>query len=141
MKKYMNAAVVYAVLAMAGGVFFREFTKAHDYTGATTLSVIHTHYFLLGMMFFLLLAVLEKNFGFTGEKTGRALCLYHAGLNLTVIMLLVRGITTVLGTALTDAEDAMISGFAGIGHILLAAGMLLLLLEVRKSAAAQNPGA
>ena len=27
MKRYMNAAQLYAILAMVGGVFYREFTK------------------------------------------------------------------------------------------------------------------
>lgn len=27
MKRYMNMALLYAVLAMVGGVFYREFTK------------------------------------------------------------------------------------------------------------------
>ena len=41
MKRYMNAALLYAVLAMAGGVFYREFTKFTGFTAKTTLSVIH----------------------------------------------------------------------------------------------------
>ena len=61
MKRYMNAALLYAVLAMAGGVFYREFTKFTGFTAKTTLSVIHTHYFMLGMAVFLLLLLLEKN--------------------------------------------------------------------------------
>ena len=73
MKRYMNAALLYAVLAMAGGVFYREFTKFTGFTAKTTLSVIHTHYFMLGMAVFLLLLLLEKNFSFTGPKTGRIL--------------------------------------------------------------------
>ena len=73
MKRYMNTALLYAVLAMAGGVFYREFTKFNGFTGKTTLSVVHTHYFLLGMVFFLLLLLLEKNFSFTDAKTGRVL--------------------------------------------------------------------
>ena len=64
MKRYMNAALLYAVLAMAGGVFYREFTKFTGFTAKTTLSVIHTHYFMLGMAVFLLLLLLEKNFSF-----------------------------------------------------------------------------
>ena len=60
MKRYMNTALLYAVFAMAGGVFYREFTKFNGFTGKTTLSVVHTHYFLLGMVFFLLLLLLEK---------------------------------------------------------------------------------
>mgnify|MGYP002508048422 CR=1 FL=1 len=27
MKRYINAALLYAILAMAGGVFYREFTE------------------------------------------------------------------------------------------------------------------
>ena len=50
MKRYMNTALLYAVFAMAGGVFYREFTKFNGFTGKTTLSVVHTHYFLLGMV-------------------------------------------------------------------------------------------
>lgn len=62
MKRYINTALLYAVLAMAGGVFYREFTKLNGYTDPTALSVVHTHYFLLGMVFFLLLLLLEKTF-------------------------------------------------------------------------------
>ena len=32
MKRYMDTALVYAVLAMAGGVFYREFTKFNGFT-------------------------------------------------------------------------------------------------------------
>lgn len=60
MKRYMNMALVYAILAMVGGVFYREFTKFNGFTGRTTLGVVHTHYFLLGMVFFLLLLLLER---------------------------------------------------------------------------------
>ena len=51
MKRYMNTALLYAILAMAGGVFYREFTKFNGFTDKTTLAVVHTHYFLLGMVF------------------------------------------------------------------------------------------
>lgn len=71
MKRYINMALLYAVFAMAGGVFYWEFTKFNNFTAKTTLGVVHTHYFLLGMVFFLLLLLLEKSFSFTGSKTGR----------------------------------------------------------------------
>ena len=93
MKRYMNCALLYSVLAMAGGVFYREFTKLNAFTGKTTLSVVHTHYFLLGMVVFLLLLLLEKNFSFTGSGTGKVLAVYHTGLNLTALMF---GISLVL---------------------------------------------
>ena len=136
MKRYINAALLYAILAMAGGVFYREFTKFNGFTAKTILSVVHTHYFLLGMVFFLLLLMLEKNLSFTGTTTGRVLFLYHLGLNLTAVMLVVRGITQVLGTPLSSGMSAAISGIAGIGHILLGVSLVLLLLQIRKRVAA-----
>lgn len=138
MKRYMNMALLYAVLAMVGGVFYREFTKINGFTAKTTLAVVHTHYFLLGMVFFLLLILLEKSFSFTGPKTGRVLAVYHIGLNLTVVMFVVRGIVQVLGTALSAGMDAAISGIAGIGHILLGISMVLLLMQIRRSVAGKD---
>ena len=56
---YANLALIYAVAAMVSGVFFREFTKFTQFTGQTRLSVMHTHYFMLGMFFFLILLLLN----------------------------------------------------------------------------------
>ncbi len=131
MKRYINSALLYAVLAMAGGVFYREFTKLNGFTGKTTLSVVHTHYFLLGMVFFLILLLLENNFSYTGAKTGRVLAVYHVGLNLAAAMLVVRGVTQVLVPTLSSGMSAAISGIAGIGHILLGVSMVLLLVQVK----------
>lgn len=132
MKRYANASLLYALIAMAGGVFYREFTKFSGFTGKTALSVVHTHYFLLGMVFFLLLLLLEKSFAFSGEKTGCVLALYHVGLNVTGAALLVRGVAQVLALPLSRAIDASLSGVAGIGHLLLGVSMVLLLLRIRK---------
>lgn len=133
MKRYINTALIYAVLAMAGGVFYREFTKFNGFAAKTSLSVIHAHYFLLGMAFFLLLLLLEKNFSFTGAKTGRILAVYHIGLNLTAVMLGVRGVTQVLRPALSSGMSAAISGIAGIGHILIGVSIILLLVQIKRS--------
>ena len=135
MKRCMNASLLYAILAMVGGVFYREFTKFNGFTAGTTLGVVHTHYFLLGMVFFLLLLLLEKSFSFMGTKTKRVLTAYQVGLNLTAVMFVVRGVPQVLGTELSTGMNAAISGIAGIGHILLGISMVMLLLQVRKSVA------
>lgn len=134
MKRYANAALAYALLAMAGGVFYREFTKFNGFTGKTTLSVVHTHYFLLGMVFFLLLLLLEKSLHFSGEKTGRTIALYHVGLNVTGAALVVRGVAQALSLPLSRGLDASISGIGGIGHLLLGVSLVLLLLRIRKAA-------
>ena len=132
MRRYGTAAVVYTALALAGGVFYREFTKFQGFTGETALSVVHTHYFLLGMMVFLLLALLERSFSFTTRAVRRSLVVYHIGLNLTAGMLAVRGVLQVLGTELSSGLDASISGVAGIGHLLLGGSLLLVLLQLRR---------
>lgn len=133
MKRYINMALLYAVFAMAGGVFYREFTKFNNFTAKTTLGVVHTHYFLLGMVFFLLLLLLEKSFSFTGSKTGRILAVYHIGLNLTAVMFFVRGVLQVLEIALSSGMNAAISGISGIGHMLLGISLVLLLMQIKRS--------
>ena len=138
MKRYINAALLYAILAMAGGVFYTEFTKLNGFTRKTTLSVVHTHYFLLGMVFFLTLLALEKSFSFTGPKTGRVLAVYHAGLNLAAVMLVVRGVTQALAFELSSGMSAAVSGVAGIGHILLGVSMVLLLVQVKRTVTAER---
>ena len=134
MKRYMNWALLYAILAMVGGVFYREFTKFNGFTAKTTLGVVHTHYFLLGMVFFLILLLLEQSFSFTVVKTRRILVAYHIGLNLTAVMFMIRGVAQVLGTELSSGMNAAISGTAGIGHILLGISLVFLLVQIKHSA-------
>ena len=123
MKRYIDYSIVYTVSAMIGGVFYREFTKLNDYTAWTTLSVVHTHYFILGMMFFLILGLVSMNINL---KNNRAVFFYNVGLNLTAIMLVVRGIVQVLGFKVVSA---LISGIAGIGHIVLGVSLILIWLN------------
>lgn len=67
-RHFATLAMVYAVIAMALGVFYREFTKFSGFAGRTSLSFLHTHYFALGMVFFLILMLLEKTFAFSSPK-------------------------------------------------------------------------
>ena len=133
-KRCANLSLTYGVIAMAFGVFYREFTKFSGFTGRTNLSFLHTHYFMLGMFFFLLLMLAEKAFSFSTPKTRRVLAAYQAGLNITGLGFLLRGLTQVWGTDLSRALNASISGIAGIGHILTGVSLVLLLLQIRKRA-------
>lgn len=133
MKRYINSAQIYAIAAMAGGVFFREFTKYMGFHSYTTLSVVHTHYFILGMIVFLIMGILEKQLSFTGEKTKKAMAVYHVGLNLTAIMLFVRGIIQVKSPAICNVTDSIISGVAGIGHLLMGISFIILLIRIKQS--------
>lgn len=134
-KRYANLTFTYAVIAMVFGVFYREFTKFSHFTGQTNLAFLHTHYFLLGMFFFLALMLIEKVLPFSDRNTGKLLIAYQAGLNITGLGFLLRGLTQVWGTELSRGLDASISGIAGIGHILLGVCLILLLLKIRKRAA------
>ncbi len=134
-KRYANMALAYAVAAMIFGVFYREFTKFSGFSGQTTLSVIHTHYFLLGMFFSLLLMLIEKALSFSDQNTEKILIVYQIGLNITALGFLMRGLTQVWETELSKGLNASISGIAGIGHILTGICLILLLLKIRKRAA------
>lgn len=99
-----------------GGVFYREFT---------TLSVVHMHCLMVGMVFFLLLVVVEKNFHFIDNKVLKYLLFYHIGLNLTVVMLVVRGVVQVLSLEVLSVV------LSGIGHLILGISMVLVLILIR----------
>jgi len=140
MKKYLNATIVYASLALTGGVFYREFTKYIAFTGKTNLSFLHTHYFVLGMFFFLALALLERTFAFSTQKGSKVwVSLYHVGLNITTACLFLRGLAQATETVLSPALNGSLSGVSGIGHILLGTSMIALLILIRKSALKTQP--
>lgn len=135
MKKSLNYALVYAILAMCGGVFYREFTKYNGFEGDTALGKVHTHFFLLGMVMYLIIALFARNYDLYGEKLFKVFrAVYNIGVPLTGIMLGVRGTTEVLGTELSKGANAAVSGIAGIGHILTGVGIVLLLITLKKCA-------
>ena len=135
MKKYLNFSIVYAVTAMIGGVFYREFTKYNDFAGVTALGKVHAHLFLLGMLIFLIVALFAAHNDLMKIKTFRIfLWTYNIGVPLTSIMLIVRGVSQVLALSLSAGVSAAVSGIAGIGHILTGVGILLLLVSLKKIA-------
>ncbi|MDO4153955.1 MAG: DUF2871 domain-containing protein [Clostridia bacterium] len=134
MKKYLNLSLIYAIAAMVGGVFYREFTKFNGFTGVTALGKVHVHLFLLGMMLFLVVSLFSAHKDLGKIKTFCVfLWTYNIGVPLTAIMLLVRGVTQVLGLSLSAGASAAISGIAGIGHILTGVGIILLLVSLKKT--------
>ena len=52
MKKLINTALVYLIAGAAAGVFFREFTNFAQFTGQTTLGLMHPHLLVLGFAVF-----------------------------------------------------------------------------------------
>lgn len=134
MKKYINIAFVYAIAAIACGVFYREFTKFNGFSGKTTLAFTHLHTFALGMIVFLTIAVFSAVTDLTEQKLFKPfLLLYNIGLPFMVIMLFVRGIPQVLGLELSRGASAAISGIAGIAHIMITIAIVLLFAALRNS--------
>lgn len=125
-RKLLRTSLIYAVAGLAGGVFYREFTKFNGFQGQTSLGFVHTHLLLLGMVMFLVLSMLEKEFHLSEHKLYSVwFAVYNAGLVLTVIMLGVRGVVQVLQTPLSPAADGAISGIAGLGHLGIGVGIIL----------------
>lgn len=140
MKKLVQTSLVYAIAAMAGGVFFREFTKLRGFTGITKLSLVHTHLFLLGMLFFLIAALFALRLDIIENRKFKIFfATYNIGVPITAAMLFLRGVLQVLGTPLSRGLDASISGIAGIGHILTGVGMILFLLCLKENAPTVTP--
>lgn len=137
-EKYLKVSFLYAILAMVGGVFYREFTKFNGFNGKTTLSIVHTHYFILGMFMFLILLLIEKNFNISDDKLIKKTVFYQIGLNITVLAFLMRGICQTLEMNIPKGFDASISAVAGIGHILIGVSLFLILIDIRKKIIASD---
>lgn len=135
MKKYLNISLFYAIAAMVGGVFYREFTKFNGFTGVTALGKVHTHLFLLGMVMFLIVSLFAAHNKLEEHRQFRIfLITYNIGVPLAAAMFILRGIPQVLGINLSAGISAAISGIAGIGHILIGIGIILLILTLKKTA-------
>lgn len=134
MKKYINISFIYAISALACGVFYREFTKFFEFSGKTTLSFTHSHLFLLGTIVFLLVSIFSCLTNLTDQKYFKIfMILYNIGLPFIIVMFFIKGIFQVIGTELSTGVVAAISGLSGISHIIIAVGIVFLFLSLRKS--------
>lgn len=133
MKKFVSMSFVYLFAALAGGVFYREFTKAFAFTGVTTLSFVHVHLFMLGVAFPMILALFCMKFDLTADRRFKAFfALYNGGLIVMTATFIWRGILQVWGAPVASGLNGAISGIAGLGHICLAVGLVLAFLILRK---------
>ncbi|MCW4467045.1 DUF2871 domain-containing protein [Glutamicibacter sp. MNS18] len=131
MRKILNWAFGYMLVGVASGLFYREFTKLNDFPAGefTQLGLAHTHLLTLGFIVLLVVLLLERAFELSARRRLFAwfFGIYNAGVILTSTMLIVHGMLTVRGVE----SSAMIAGFAGLGHMLLSAGMVLLFVLLR----------
>jgi hypothetical protein len=127
MKRLYNSALFYAVLGLLLGVFYREFTKAKDFTGVSMLGSLHVHALALGMLFFLLLLVFDNNFSLTAYKRFNLwFVVYNLGLMGTLGAMSVRGVIQVLGQEMNG-----LNYIAGTFHMILGIGMVWFMFILR----------
>lgn len=133
MKKLWKISFLYFILAIACGVFYREFTKYMAFGGRTALAFTHGHLLILGSLMFLLLMLFCRSFQLNESRKFKVfLVLYNIGLPLTVIMMFVRGVVQVLEIQPSAGANGAISGVAGIAHILVTAGFVTLFLALKE---------
>lgn len=126
MKKYLILSLIYTCLGLLFGVYFREATKILAFNGATMLRVIHPHLIILGGVFNLFMFFFSRKYEFKNTVLENIFFYsYNVGLSLTVIMMSVRGSFEVFGVSLNGGMNGMISGIAGIGHIVLTISIIL----------------
>ena len=133
MKRIINTAIVYFIFAMAGGVFYREFTKWNGYTEPTTLGVLHVHLLVMGTLLFLITALFAKVTMLAENLLFKKFfVLYNIALPAMVVMMLIRGIVQVLGIELGKMGNGMLSGLAGLSHIGMMIAFFLLLFAIER---------
>ncbi|GAB0104873.1 DUF2871 domain-containing protein [Nocardia sp. JMUB6875] len=116
MKQIYYAATIYTVLGLLSGLFYRDYTKSHDFTGKTELAVTHTHLLTLGTLFFLIVLVLEKQFTLSSQRLfGWFFWTYNVGVLWAVACMTAIGMRTVQGRT----ESNLLAHLSGGAHILL----------------------
>lgn len=133
MKKVMNLSIVYFILAMLSGVFYRELTKFNKFSGQTFLSGLHTHILVLGTGVFLFIALLFRITALEQNPLYKKFyILYNFLFPLFIMMMGVRGFLQVLGTTVNKSLNGIISGLSGISHIGITIAFLILLIAIKK---------
>ncbi|MEK4511420.1 DUF2871 domain-containing protein [Paenibacillus anaericanus] len=128
MKKLYYTSFFYVILGLLAGVAYREITKMNDFTGDTVLVALHTHILVLGFIFFIITLILAKLFNVHEAKSfGAFFYVYNFGLLITIGTMATRGMLQING------EDiSFLPHIAGLGHAILGAGIIWLLVILGK---------
>lgn len=134
----LKDAIVFLVMGLAGGVFYREFTRFNDFTGLTTLRLMHLHSIALGTLALSIVWLALKNTDQAQlqQKFQKPLFAWIGGLYITIIAMFLRGVSQVISNGYLPFPDAALSGVAGIGHLTLAHGLLFIFVRLAKKESA-----
>ena len=130
MRRILYAFLIYTILGLLSGFYYRELTLAYDFTGDTQLVVVHTHTLILGMFMHLILLPVTKVFNLSSYYLFNwFFIIYNLGVLSTVGMMFTKGTFQVIGKNVPES----FAGFAGIGHTTLTAGFILLFFLLRNA--------
>ena len=118
---------------MAGGVFYREFTKYFGFTGETALGYLHVHLLVLGTVLFLFLGLAAKSTDLLEKKQFHTfVTVYNIILPLFTVVMAGSGNPPGDRCFCFPWADAAISGIAGLTHIAIAGAWIFLFTILRK---------
>lgn len=126
----LKDSAVFLFLGLAGGVFYREFTKLFAWEAFTTLSVVHVHLIALGFIALLAMYAVMQSEGKKSAEIRIPLTVYITGLTWTAVSFMVRGIYSITSPETKLFPDAALSGIAGSGHIILGIGIAWVILKL-----------
>jgi hypothetical protein len=130
MRRILYAFLIYTIIGLISGFYYRELTVAHHFTGDTQLKVLHTHLLMLGMFMHLVLLPFEKLFKLSSYYIFNwFFIIYNLGVLFTVGMMFMKGTYQVIRKTVPDS----FAGYAGIGHTVLTAGFVLLFFLLRNA--------
>ncbi|MBU3207297.1 DUF2871 domain-containing protein [Clostridium algidicarnis] len=129
MKKIYNTSFAYLILGLLMGVFYREVTKVNKFEGVTALKSVHPHLLVLGFIFFLIILLLQSNYGINKVKGfGAWYIVYNIALLFTAFTMVWRGILQVIGNDFNG-----LSHMAGLGHAVLGGSIIWLMIIIKKA--------
>ena len=138
MRKLFNASIMYVVLGLLAGLYYRELTKARDFPSGeyTQLAVAHTHLLALGFIVVAVVLALEAVLHLSRSKAFNwFFWLYNIGVLATTAIMIWRGTLTVIGSELSKGLDSAISGVAGLGHIFITVAFVFFFVATGKALA------
>lgn len=135
MKKVIKLAILFLVLGLLMGVYYREATKWTNFyltNHRTALAFVHVHLLTFGMIFTLIYGLFLNHYKKEVKDVKVFWIIYIVGVFLVSLMMVVRGSLQVFNVGLSKGIDGMIFGLAGVGHAVLAVGIIGLLCYLLK---------
>ena len=121
--------VAWTTIGLLSGLAYRELTRGVGFSGFTQLALVHSHTLMLGTAVGLILLALQRLYQLAEDRRfAWFVWVWNGGLALTAGAMTVKGTLQVLNPAVADS--AALAGIAGLGHIALTVGFVLLFLAL-----------